>query len=70
MTKFRFTVSYSKAHEARREIGQFDSMDEAEAAARKAGAVGQGQKSGRDTVYDVNDHEGDDSYAIWIEQNV
>jgi hypothetical protein len=62
-----YVVSYSKAHETAQVIGRFTSFDEAEEAARQWGAVGEGQKSGRDLVYDVGDHEGDDDYGIWIE---
>jgi hypothetical protein len=65
--KMTYTVSYSKAHEAAREIGQFDSLDEAQEAARAAGAIGEGQKSGKSRVYDVAGHKGDDDYGIWIE---
>lgn len=60
-------VSYSKAHEMAREIGQYDTMDEAEEAARAAGAVGEAEKNGRDYIYNVEGHEGDDDYGIWIE---
>lgn len=62
-----YIVSYSKAHEAAREVGRFDELDQAEAAARKAGAVGEAQENGRDYVYEVDGHIGDDDYGIWIE---
>jgi len=62
-----YTVSYSKAHEAARTIGKFEDFEAAEAAACKAGAIGDGQKSGRSRVYEVEGHEGDDDYGIWIE---
>jgi hypothetical protein len=61
-----FAVTYSRAHYDNREIGEFDTMREAEDAARAAGAVGKPQISGGDRVYDVEDHEGDDDYGIWI----
>jgi hypothetical protein len=62
-----YTVSYSRAHHDTSEIGQYDTLDEAIDAAREAGALGDGQRSGQDYVYDVAGHEGDDDYAIWIE---
>ena len=33
----------------------------------KAGAIGDGERSGHDLVYDVEGHEGEDDYGIWIE---
>ncbi len=41
-------------------------MDAAEAAARVAGAVGEPQIASGERVYDVEDHEGDDEFGIWI----
>jgi hypothetical protein len=63
-----YTVSYSKAHEITRLIGTFNTPEEAETAARKAGAVGEGQNAGGCRVYDVDGHEEDDDYGIWIEE--
>ena len=64
-----YIVSYSKAHETARELGQFDDLDAAERLARKAGAVGEPQTMGRDQVYEVAGHEGDDDFGIWIERS-
>ena len=61
-----YRVTYSRG-QASREIGRYDTLHEAVAAARSAGAVGTGQKSGRDFLYAVVGHEGDDDYGIWIE---
>lgn len=63
-----YVVSYSKAHEASTEYGQFETFEEAEQVARNRGAVGDGQKHGKAYVYDVSGHQGDDDYAIWIER--
>jgi hypothetical protein len=63
-----YVVHYSQAHELPRQIGDaFQTFEQAEAAARKAGAIGEGERSGRDLVFDVEGHEGEDDYGIWIE---
>jgi hypothetical protein len=65
--RVRFAVIYSRAHQENREIGEYDDIAAAEAAARKAGAIGEPQISGRDQVYAVAGHEDDDDYGIWVE---
>jgi hypothetical protein len=57
-----------QAQQLPRQIGgAFQTLEQAEAAARKAGAIGEGERSGRDLVFDVEGHEGEDDYGIWIE---
>ena len=63
-----YIVHYSEAHQLPRQIGgAFETLAQAEAAARKAGAIGNGERCGSDLVYDVEGHEGEDDYGIWIE---
>jgi hypothetical protein len=63
-----YVVHCSRAHRLPRQIGRaFQTLAEAEAAARKAGAIGNGERSGRDLVFDVEGHEGESGYGIWIE---
>ena len=63
-----YIVHYSRAHQLPRQIdGAFETLAQAMAAARKAGAVGDGERSGHDLVYDVEGHEGEDDCGIWIE---
>ena len=63
-----YVVHCSKAHQLPRQIdGEFETLAQAEAAARKAGAIGNGERYGSDLVYDVEGHEGEDDYGIWIE---
>ena len=63
----QYVVHYSRAHQLPRQIGgTFQTLTQAEAAARKAGAIGTGQRSGRDLVFEVEGHEGEDDYGIWI----
>jgi len=61
-----YVVTYSIAHQGNREIGEYETMAEAEAAAYAAGAVGEPQHSAGERVYDVAGHEGDDAYGVWI----
>ena len=63
-----YVVQYSQAHQLPCRIGGvFETLAEAKAAARKAGAIGDGERCGHDLVYDVEGHEGEDDYGIWIE---
>ena len=62
-----YLVTFCKAHEEPRQIATAANFAEAAAAARKAGAVHEGEQVGRDFVFDVVGHEGDDDFAIWIE---
>jgi hypothetical protein len=62
-----YIVTYCKAHAASRLIATAGNFAQAFSAARKAGAVDEGQKVGRDFVFDVVGHEGDDDYGVWIE---
>jgi hypothetical protein len=62
-----YIVTYSKAHEPSRLIATAKNFAQAFAAAQNAGAVDEGQRVGRDFVFDVVGHEGDDDYAVWIE---
>ena len=62
-----YVVHYSQAHQLPRQIGPFETLAQAEDAARKFGAIGDGERSGHDLVYDVEGHEGEDDYGIWIE---
>ena len=63
-----YVVHCSRAHRLPRQIGgAFQTLAQAEAAARKAGAIGNGERSGRDLVFDVEGHEGENDYGIWIE---
>ena len=63
-----YTVHYSEAHQLPHRIGgSFKTLAQAEAAARKAGAIGNGERSGSNLVYDVEGHEAEDDYGIWIE---
>jgi hypothetical protein len=62
-----YIVTYSKALELLIELGRFESLDDATVTARAAGAVGDGQRSGGDRVYEVEGREGNDDFAIWIE---
>jgi hypothetical protein len=63
-----YVVHYSQAQQLPRQIGgAFQTLEQAEAAARKAGAIGEGERSGRDLVFDVEGHEREDDYGIWIE---
>ena len=63
-----YKVTFSKAHSASSEIGQgYDTWDDAVKAARRAGAVGKGQRiSQTEQVYSVSGHRNSDDYAIWI----
>lgn len=64
-----YIVSYSKAHEAPREIGQFDSLAAALTAAEDAGAIVEDRSEiKKDRCFDVSGHEGDDNHGIWIER--
>jgi hypothetical protein len=63
-----YIVHYSEAHHLPRQIGGvFETLAQAEITARKVGAIGDGERSGSDLVYDVKGHEGEDDYGIWIE---
>lgn len=62
-----YIVTSSTKTNGNREIGRYEDFESAEAAARNAGAIGEPQGSGRDYVYDVDGHEGDDAYGLWIE---
>ena len=62
-----YLVTFRKAHEEPRLIATAANFAEAVAAARKAGAAHEGEQVGRDFVFDVVGHEGDDDFAIWIE---
>jgi hypothetical protein len=63
-----YVVHYSQAHQLPRQIGGlFETLAQAEAAARRVGAIGDGERSGHHLVYDVEGHEGEDDYGIWIE---
>jgi hypothetical protein len=64
-----YTVSCGKSHDTSRDLGRFETFEQAEAKARQAGAVGAGQLSGHAHVYDVDGREGDDNYGIWIEED-
>lgn len=64
----RYVVHYSQAPQLPHQIGDpFESLAQAEAAARKAGAIGDGEPSGHDLVYDLDGHEGENDCGIWIE---
>ena len=63
----RYLVTFHEPHEEPRLIATAENFAEAFAAARKAGAVREGEQVGRDFVFDVVGHEGDDDFAIWIE---
>jgi hypothetical protein len=62
-----YVVTFCSAHEEPRQIAPAVNFAEAVAAARKAGAVHVGEQVGRDFVFEVAGHEGDDDFAIWIE---
>ncbi len=63
-----YVVHYSQAHQLPRQIGgPFETLAQAVAAARKIGAIGDGEPSGHDLVYDLEGHEGEDDCGIWIE---
>jgi hypothetical protein len=63
-----YIVTYSTVSYGNREIGRYNSLADAKKAARKAGAIGSGEKNGRAHVYDVAGHRNDDNYGIWIEE--
>ena len=63
-----YTVHCSEARRLPHRIGgAFKTLAQAEAAARKAGEIGNGERSGSNLVYDVEGHEAEDDYGIWIE---
>jgi hypothetical protein len=64
-----YIVSCSKAHDTPRILGRFETFEQALNCVHQAGAIGDGQQSGEDRIYDVDGHEGDDNYGIWIEKN-
>lgn len=64
-----YRVTYSRAHMENRELGEFDSLDDALSAAETAGAVIEDRSDIRkDRCFDVAGHERDDDYAVWIER--
>jgi hypothetical protein len=63
-----YLVHYSEAHRLPRQIGSvFETLAQAEVAAREVGATGVGERSGNDLVYDIEGNEGEEDYGIWIE---
>ncbi len=62
-----YLVMFCKAHEEPRQIATAENFAEAFAVAQKAGAVSEGEQVGRDFVFDVVGHEGENDFAIWIE---
>lgn len=64
-----FVIHYSKAHEVAERVGEFDTFAQAVTAACRAGAVGEPQQTGDNGwVFDVDGHEDDDDYGIWIDR--
>jgi hypothetical protein len=69
-----YYVTFSRSHYLAEPIGQFDTIEEAIAAAYEAGAIDNDNRmekfarnSQRDICLDVSGHEGDETCAIWIE---
>jgi hypothetical protein len=59
-----YTVHYSEARQLRHRIGgAFKTLAQAEAAARKAGAIGNGERSGSNLVYRVTAMFG--NFGLW-----
>jgi hypothetical protein len=51
------------------DIGEFESLPEALQAAREAGAIGNARDERGDMIFDVEGHQDDQRFSIWIQRD-